>query len=60
MNALPYDPTRLRQLAQEIIANVHELAQAGRVEWPILEALEQDLDEAMAAAHSTLTDAATA
>ena len=29
MSALPYDPARLQQLAQEIIANVRELAQAG-------------------------------
>ena len=29
MNALPYDPARLQQIAQEIIANVRELAQAG-------------------------------
>ncbi|RZA28594.1 MAG: methylthioribulose-1-phosphate dehydratase, partial [Lysobacteraceae bacterium] len=29
MNALPYDAARLQELAQEIIANVRELAQAG-------------------------------
>ncbi|HZV38619.1 MAG TPA: methylthioribulose-1-phosphate dehydratase, partial [Pseudoxanthomonas sp.] len=29
MNALPYDAARLRGLADEIIANVRELAQAG-------------------------------
>jgi methylthioribulose-1-phosphate dehydratase len=29
MSALPYNPERLQQLAQEIIANVRELSQAG-------------------------------
>lgn len=53
-------PYRAGLDAAQAMAFMHELAQAGRVEWPILEALEQDLDEAMAAAHSTLTDAATA
>ena len=29
MSALPYNPNRLQELAQEIISNVRELAQAG-------------------------------